>query len=324
MITITKDKVYRSNFSLKKTEPYSDSVKEIEVRDIVFYMGEDVELGEDVTFERIFDVIIFHKEFFNILFNSEMGGLKIDDFLSDYEQEFNLTLYQEYVLTIFWSGIVYEIDQGVEYYDLSAFEGFGKIDTRIDGEEYPISISLTPLSEFRSKLVIMDNTFEIQNENSYENELEVSFKANYRPFSVSNVFAAILREISYYGNPEQRNLSRREIERRGMEITKRIDDGSIEHMVIHPDLQDFPEATNDVVNEDSVNITYWDLIYPSSTSKQKDSEELVDNSAIAMPEESQLSLEEQLIEADEAEDYERASKIKKLIDRREKKRQNKK
>ncbi len=325
MITITKDKIYRSNFSLKKTRPDSESVKEIEVGDIIFSMGEDVELGEDVTFERIFDMIIFHKDFFNILFSSEMNGLDVDDFISDYEQEFDLVVpHQEYILRLFWSGIVYEIDQEIEYYDYSAFEAFGKLDTRIEGDEYPISIAFASLSEFRSKIVVMDNTFEIQNDESYDNELEAAFKANYRPFSLRDVVGAILREISHYGNPEDRELSRREAEKRSIEINQWIEDGTIEDKIQYPDLT---EEIRDMIDEDyddDDNTTYWDVLYPSSTPKGKSSKEVIDNAIIAISEESELSLEEQLQEADETEDYERAAKIKKLIDKRDQRKRNKK
>jgi len=324
MITITKDKIYRSNFSLKKTKPDSESVKEIEIRDIIFFMGEDVELGEDVTFERIFDIIIFHKEFFNILFNSEMGGLKIDDFLEDYEQEFDLIPHQDYVLTIFWSGIVYEIDQEIEYYDFSAFEAFGKIDTRIDGDEYPISVAFTSLSEFKSRLVIMDNTFEIQNDESYDNELEASFKAHYRPLSLTDVVSAILREITHYGKPEDRESSRREAEKKSIEISKWIEDGTIEEKIMFPDLKEEIKGMIDDDFDDDDNITYWDVLYPSSTPKGKSSREVIDSAIIAISEESEISLEEQLDEAEESEDYERAAKIKKLIDKRDQKKRNKK
>ena len=81
MITITKDKIYRSPFSLKSTKPDSDTVKEIEVGEVIYNLGESVEFGEDLTFERLFDIMIFHKEFFNILFSSEMRGAVIDDFI---------------------------------------------------------------------------------------------------------------------------------------------------------------------------------------------------------------------------------------------------
>jgi hypothetical protein len=319
MITITKDKIYRSNFSLKKTRPDSESVEEIEVKEVIFSMGEDVELGEDVTFERIFDMIIFHKEFFNILFNAEMSGLEVDDFISDYEQEFDLIHpHQEYKLRLSWAGVVYELDHEVEFYDQTAFEAFGKLDTRIDGDEYPISLAFSSLSEFRKKLVIFDNTFEIQNERSYQNELEVDFKANYRPFTLSHLIGTILEEISHYGTPEDRELARKEMERRSKEINDWINEGNLYESISESNLrEEFGEMMEEEYPDDD-NITFWDKLYPSDKPKGKSSKEVMDDAMIAMSEEDDnLSLEEMLKEADEAEDYERAAKIKKLIEKRD-------
>jgi len=319
MITITRDKVYRSKFSLKKTKPDADSVEEIDVCDIIFYMGEEVELGEDVTFERIFDMIIFHKEFFNILFTLEMNGLEIEDFISDYEQKVTLIApYQKYILRLFWSGIAYEIDQDIEYYDYSSFEALGKIDTRIEGDEYPISIAFTSLSEFRDRLVVIDNTFEIQNDESYENELELAFRADYRPLRISDMISSILREISHYGNPEERELCRIEAEKRSEEINRWIEDGVLEDKLLY---SDFEDELKNMINEDydDDNISFWDKLYPSDKPKGKSKREMMENAIIAISEGSKISLEQQLAEADEAEDYEMAAKIKKLIDKRDKK-----
>src|SRR5690606_10964042 len=104
--------------SLKSTKPDSETVKEIEVSEVICYLGQPVELGEDVTFREIFDLIIFHKEFFNLLYSSEMVGLLIDDFVSDYEKE--VTVFhesQEYKLRLMWVSDVYEYDGEVDFVD---------------------------------------------------------------------------------------------------------------------------------------------------------------------------------------------------------------
>ena len=81
MITITRDKIYSSPFSLKKTNSNSKEVKEIQASDVIKFLGEEVELGDDVTFKNLFDIIILHKDFLNVLFSKEMRELMIDDFI---------------------------------------------------------------------------------------------------------------------------------------------------------------------------------------------------------------------------------------------------
>ena len=318
MITITKDKIFSSDFSLKQTRPGSDTVEEIDVDKIVFSMGEGIELGEDVTFERLFDIIIFHKSFFNILFNAEMDGLEIDDFINDYEQEFDLVVpNQDYRLMISWDVVVYDIVGVIEIYDYPSFHAFGKLDTTISGENYPISLALSSLSEFRKKLIFIDNSFEIKDNNSIE--AEVLFKANYRPLTLHQLFAAILHEISQYGSPEERAETRRNVEARSEEMENWVDDESVEDEYV-PSVIDEINQIIDKEYDDTDNLTFWDTLYPSDKPTGKSSKEAVDEAMIIMSEKEDMpSLEELLADAEEVEDYEKAAKIKKLIDKRDEK-----
>lgn len=325
MITITKDKIYISDFSLKRTKAGSESVEEITVDDIVCSLGEVVEVGEDVTFERLFDVIIFHKDFFNILFNTEMDGLTIDDFILDYEKKYELLFpNQKYKLRLFWDVALYEINEEIEYYDYPVFGAFGKIDTRVKGEEYPINISFSSLSQFRKELVTLDNSFEIQNSNSHMDEIEASFKANYRPFTLYELFGSILHEITQFGNPDERDKALKEVQAKNDEINRWIEEGSIEENYPSSDLVNEMSELIDQEHDDEDNLTFWDTLYPSDKPIGKSSKELAEDKMIALSQDEDLpSLEEMLANAEEVEDYEKAAKIKKLIDKRdEKKKKN--
>ena len=319
MITLTKNKIYRSPYSLKKTKPDSEKVKELTTGNIIFYLGEDVEFGEDLTFRQLFDIIIYHKEFFNILFNSEMNGLNIEDFISDYEKDIlPESANGDYKIIFTWICEIYDFENKVEYYDGVAFDGLGKLNSD-DKQEYPIRLIFTSLSEYKDKLIIADNTFEIQNRKSYENEIEAAFKANYRPFNLYGVISGILREISCYGNPEQKEKIRKEIERNQNEIREWIEEGNIdEHMKSEEDVleelgdEDFEEVFEEVGEQ-----TFWDVLYPKEEPNKIEKDE-VNGALILLSEISDVPLEQQLKEAHDAEDYRKAAKIKKLIDRRNK------
>lgn len=322
MITITKDKIYRSTFSLKRTRPDSESVTEIGERDIIFNLGDDVELGEDVTFQRLFDLAIFHKEFFNILYSDELGGLEVDDFIADYEQPpLPEVPNQEFSLMISWAVVVYEVDYEIEYFDYPIFEAFGKIDNTIDEEDYPISLAFTPLCELREKIVFLDNTYEIQNEDSYEDEMEAAFKANYKPFKLYDMFAGILRDISHYGNPKDRDEKRREVMAKTEEIEQWLEDGGNPEDLLDDGVSDEIEAMINKLSDDDDDDgkTFWDTLYPKDKPTGKTSQEILEDSIIAIMEGSGLSLEQQMEEATEAEDYEKAAKLKKLIEKRDEK-----
>ena len=318
MITITKDKIFQSPYSLKKMKANAESIKEIEVREIIFSMGEDVELGEDVTFERLFEIAIFHKEFFNILFNAEMGGLKIDDFISDFEGIFvSESPYQEYVLRMFWATAVHEYEDYIEFYDSPAFEAFGKIDKRVDEFSYSISIVFSSLSQIKDKLVILDNIFEIQDDEELGEEDEVAFSANYRPFTVHNLFGGILSEITQLGTPKERDEARIEAEKNSKHIEDMMEGGSMYENISSENLK---EGIKEMIEKDYPEddfLTFWDTIYPKDKPSGKSSRELIDDAIIALSEGSNLTLEEQLQEAVDEDDFERAAKIKKLIEKRD-------
>lgn len=315
MITLTKDKIYFSPFSLKNTKPDSDSVKELTMSQAVFNLGDSVEFGEDVTFSAIFDFIIFHKELFNVAFSYEMRELLIDDFIADYKKDFS-TIYdnQEYDLRVMWQSNIYKHDGFSDFVDYVVFDAFGKIDKNIDGEKYGISIQLSSLSEIKDKLIIIDNSFNIQNS---EGSI---LKANFRILTLRDVISAILSEITYYGNPEERDETRKELEKRNKEVEGWIEDGTIEERMNSED--DIKDDLNEMMEKsyvDESNMTFWDTLYPKEKPTGESDKESVDNAIIVLSEGSEIPLEQQLQEAHDAEEFEKAAKIIKLIKKRDNK-----
>jgi hypothetical protein len=318
MITITKDKIYRSPFSLKSTKPDSEAVKEIGLEEALYSLGEDVEFGEDLTFSKIFDFIIFHKEFFNILFSSEMRGLLIDDFIGDYEREVSVIHdTQEYNLRLSWIGDVYEYDDDVDFIDYVSLDAYGKINKEIDEKEYGISIAFASLSEIKENTIFIDNSFEVHDSNTYEDELSAILKASYRPITLYQAILSILREVTFYGKPEERDAQRRELVRHSEEIEKWVEEGTLEENTKswNEVASEIDEIIEENLQEDD-KITFWDVLYPKAEPTGISSQDVVDNVIIALAEGSEISLEEQLQEAHDSEDYEQAAKLKKLIDKR--------
>lgn len=315
MITITKDKIYRSPFTLKKTRPDSEEVEIIPTSDLIYMLGEEIELGEDVTFKTLFDIIILHKDFLNILCAKEMGGYLIDDFISDYEQDVKSKLDDEHFdLRVAWYSDIYKYNQEVEFVDYVAFEAFGKLSVSKEEGEYPISLAFISLAEIKNKLVKLDNSFELHDDETYKSEIDAIFKANYKALTVYEVFRSILREITFYGKPDERDKQREELIKQAEEIDDLIHDEDYDE-----EFQDWDEVEDEIVNslgiEDVNEGSYWDLIYPNSE-RTEDRRDKIDSAIIAISEGAGLSLEEQLKEADEAEDYETAAKLVKLIEKK--------
>ena len=302
MITITKDKIYFSNFSLKRTKSDSKKIKELEPGDISTYLGEDIELGEDVTFERIFDLIILHKKMFNSVFHQDMDGLKIDDFIEDYESDLkNESNFQKYILRVCWSGILYDMGDSIQMYDYPSLEAFGVIDSRIDKNEYPISISLTPLSQIRNKKIILNHSFSIRLPKFEENEYVY---VKHRPFRLYDLIGAILRDISHYGGPKDRDEARKDMEIQDKEIENWMEQ-SMDSNFISEEFSDIIEEEVAKENES----TFWDFLYPNSKAKEEELEESEEELRNRIE-----KLEEELEESVKSDNYERAAEIKKILD----------
>jgi hypothetical protein len=319
MITITKDKIYISPFTLKKTKVDSEDVVEIMPSEVIYRLSDEVELGEDVTFKDLFDIIVLNEDFFNILFGKEMHGLKIGNFIEDYEKEFEIIFNTSgFNLRLSWNSEIFDYDNEVEYSDYVAFEAFGKLNIKEDKEDYPISIAFVSLSQIRNKHVFLDNSFVIQGESNDESDIDALFKANYRPFSLYDLVLSILREITFFGSPEQREEYRMELEKKAkdFESLEQIegDDNDFEWNEISEEIDDM--IFRDLkVNDDK---SFWDVIYPKEESvKPVLNQEKIDSVIIALAEGSDLSLDEQLKKAHNEEDYEKAGKLKRIIDKRD-------
>lgn len=334
MITITQDNIYYSPFSLKHTSVKSSIVEEVTEDRLVYYMGEDVEIGEDVTFGRIFDLIILHKMFFNVLFNAELDGVRIDDFILDYNKEFvDDGKKGDFKLKLYWNSDIFDYSDEVEYVDYVLFSAYGNID-KGDTEKYLMSIAFTSLSEIKNSLLFVDNVFEINDfisniddgeefedyddDDEEENfEMGTIFRADYRPFTLYEIIGGILCEIAYYGKPEERDAQRVELDKRVEEIEKWKAEGTLEENTtswnsVRDDIE--LNMDEDFVEEGDVN-TFWNKLYPKS--EYNDKKNGIDGAIMALSEGAGLSLEKQLSDAVEDEDYEKAAKIHGLIFKRD-------
>ncbi len=78
MITIEKDKILYRGYEYK--------VNEIPNNELGFHLNSPIEFGEDVTLERLINIIIENKELFNIIFSGHMGGYKIDYYIDEFNK----------------------------------------------------------------------------------------------------------------------------------------------------------------------------------------------------------------------------------------------
>lgn len=306
MITITKNNIYFSNFSLRNTKANCEEVEEIKLPDLLKYIGEDVELGEDMDFQRIFDIIIYHKDSLNILYHQDLDGILIDDFIFDYENENNdfSDGKSDYLLRICWSGVLYNVNGALQLFDFPIIEGFGVVDSENDEYEYPISISFVPLNNLKHKKLVIYYNFEIS---TSELESGNNIYIDYRPIKLFDLFSSILREITQFGTPKERDEARIENELDGERLSSWLKNPDEENFI---DSDNLPENISDMISREVAKEgekTFWEMLYPESQKNSTMSQEEL-NFKIEQ-------LERELKDSVELDNYERAAEISKILNK---------
>lgn len=181
----------------------NNEVHEIFSTDLPSHLGDALELGDFVTFSRIFDLIIDNRELFNTIFAEDLGFYRIDQFLEEYHKPASHTK-DIYDLEVH---IVCQAHTYTDYRDFlyyTSFQGFGKLENDHESEEpYPISLSLTPLNELKNKYIRINDKVQVCTFTEEGNvDKSIIYDSQIKLFSF---FSAILHEISFFGDPDDRD-----------------------------------------------------------------------------------------------------------------------
>ena len=90
MITITNKAIYVSEFPISSLSSL-DKVEKIPIEEIVNFLSDNVELGESVTFKRLFEIVSGNLLKFNEIFYSALGGYTLEPYLQEIENNPNET-----------------------------------------------------------------------------------------------------------------------------------------------------------------------------------------------------------------------------------------
>jgi hypothetical protein len=188
-----------------------------------FYLSEDIKIAKDVTFGRIFELLIIHKELFNSIFYGKMRGFKIDEFIDDFNKEpvnTEITYLKIYRLMNKW---------GSDYFDdYICFDGIAKnyIDKNFNNAKpfnCNFSLSFASINSLKNLEIRCINDFKITDstKNSKGHIVLINEK---KPFTLFEFIGAILYEITWFGTPEQKQEKASELNK----IIENIDSGKEE------------------------------------------------------------------------------------------------
>jgi hypothetical protein len=195
MIRIEKNKILYTDTSNETQEIYS--------ADIPAHLGDVVELGEFVAFSRVFDLIVDNRALFNSIFAKDLGHYAIEQFLEEYNKPVS-RIDTSFDLEVH---IVCQAHNYPEYRDFEyyvAFHGLGILEDDLESEEpYPISLSFTSLNELKTKYIRVNNQVQVY---TYSGEGNIDRSPVYEgEIKLFDFFAAILNEISFFGDPDSRD-----------------------------------------------------------------------------------------------------------------------
>lgn len=196
-----------------------ESKKLVKINNILNVLDETVKISKDFTVADFFNIINKDLPTFNSIFGSSAGGINLEEFI----KEMNSNPDEEDVSDVKYielSWICEILDYGKEENKKhnSAFDIYVDVSgvPTDDNEVANISISLSHLSSLKNlpirlKNVISTSVYDIHMSNS-------SLFKSLKNFTLFEFFSAIISEISFYGNAENKNKIFKEIE----EISKDI------------------------------------------------------------------------------------------------------
>jgi len=227
MITLTKDKIiYNNHFN-----PECDEYVEKEVEHLYLYLNERVELSEDFTLEDLFNHIEKDIEAFDLIFSSCLGHyllrLWVDEIKKPGPKKDDEIDYLE-------------IHRWGEYWDWGDIDlsiGISGVGKKEDDSSY--GIGFTPLNELKHLPLRLNEDFEVSEVKiphspimfiarllkkvgipvgKWDNPSPHVYVKGKAEFTVYELITAVLEEISFYGDPEQRDGKMDELDKMFEEI----------------------------------------------------------------------------------------------------------
>ena len=148
MITITNNNIYHSEFSLSTIHSL-DRVEIIYIDEIIRFLSDEVELGESVTFKRLFEIVSHNALEFNEIFYSALGGYSLGPFLQEIENNPTENIESEF-LEIHWFADKYENELSIN----PSLHGISK-----EKEKY--AVDFMSLNNLKNLLVKINKSIEI-------------------------------------------------------------------------------------------------------------------------------------------------------------------
>lgn len=198
MIIIGKDSLVLEYF-----EDGEKMVLEIdhEVNNITKYMDHIVHIEDGVTVRDIFEHLGKDMDTIDMVFDASLGGHNFSDFYD----EAMLEPAPDDLLKV----AIFEHNCNMESDELLHEIRFVVIGTHPEEDKsVPYSVELSPINTFSGLEVKISTVFSISKFETINDEIiELNLFEAHKPMTLYEILSALLFEVSYYGNPEMREVA---------------------------------------------------------------------------------------------------------------------
>jgi hypothetical protein len=217
MIKIYNNKLVYTNHRNKKKKIADDM--------LFYYLGDTVELDENLKFERIMQLLHDDRDLTNMVFGHTLGGYDFDLFYKDFmrklppkEAKEEKTNYKNECLEVYYYPDLFKYEKGERY------EWNHSLDIHLMRElkgkkPEQLGIMFAKLAAFRKHKIRIKYEVDVQLQDSTVKITKKNFKKHYKPvieaklggFRLFDFIWAILYEISWMGSPENRDSESKRI-----------------------------------------------------------------------------------------------------------------
>jgi hypothetical protein len=215
MIILKKNNDYFSFVIGKSSVPIEES--------LIPYLSDDIQFENGVTFGQFFNIILKHHEEYSEFFASYLGGVALSDYIMEFNNTSTRTDEQqmmEYVCVRWGTTHVFpnEIKNPIYVRTIAEFNGFEYKQNTFGEGGY--SLEFTPLNELKKYPFKLISNNIIADMNSAKTLFTLQ-----RDFTVFDVLIAVFNEITFMGNPKERDEALKKLQNRLNESVKNFKDG---------------------------------------------------------------------------------------------------
>lgn len=236
MIRIEPDKIIYENHRGEK--------EEINIIDLPFYLSEAIEIADDVTFKRIFEIVIMNRTIFDIIFAGSTGRYPlhyyIDEFVKDDNDDDPDSITY---LVVEHAAEVWDFDDITEVSHYHSFHGIREQYTDEFQKEpcdMGISLMMSPIHNLKKYKIRVNNKVKYTKHDTKAKKI-VTLVEGDQTINVFEFYSAILHEISWFGTPEERDEKSNELK----ETSEALERGEIETYEMKWDEDDEPYLIKD-------------------------------------------------------------------------------